>query len=132
MGDGSMAGMTTLPAPWQRARPWWPDALAGLATLLVAVWEVAHDSSGITAGPSSYLVAIVLAVAVALSRRAPSAALTASWCLGFVHLATGVQPLVSEVLLAAVAFGCARWGSNLVVWLSGISIPLGAAVAVAW
>jgi signal transduction histidine kinase len=106
--------------------------LAGLATLLIAVWEVVHDSSGITGGPSSYLVAVVLAVAVGLSRRAPAAALTASWCLGFVHLATGVQPLVSEVLLAAVAFGCARWGSTLVVWLSGISIPIGAAVAVAW
>ncbi len=127
-----MAGMTTLPDPWQRARPWLPDAMAGVAAFLLAIWEVTHDSSGVTGGASAYLVALLLAVAVGLSRQAPSAALTASWCLGFVHLATGVQPLVSEVLLAAVAFGCARWGSNLVVWLSGISIPLGAAVAVAW
>jgi signal transduction histidine kinase len=39
---------------------------------------------------------------------------------------------VTEILLAAVAFGCARWGDTLVVWLSGISIPVGAAVAVLW
>jgi signal transduction histidine kinase len=127
-----MAGMTSLPDPWQRARPWIPDALAGLATLLVAVWEVAHDTSGTTGDPSSYVLAVVLAVAVGLSRQAPAAALAASWFLGFLHIATGVQPLVSEVLLAVVAFGCARWGSTLVVWLSGISIPIGAAVAVAW
>jgi signal transduction histidine kinase len=127
-----MTRMVTAGDGWERVRPWVPDALAGAATFLVAAWEVAHDASGITGGPSSYLVAAVLAVAVGLSRQAPAAALTASWCLGFLHLVTGVQPLVSEVLLAAVAFGCARWGSRPVVWLSGISIPIGAAVAVAW
>ena len=31
-----------------------------------------------------------------------------------------------------MAFGCARWGSRTVVWLSGLSIPLGAAIAVVW
>jgi signal transduction histidine kinase len=40
--------------------------------------------------------------------------------------------MVCEVLLAVVAFGCARWGSTLVLWLSAVSIPLGAAIAVLW
>jgi len=126
--------MTRMTAPldaWERARPWAPDAVAGLATWLIALWEVAHDTSGVSGGLSAYLVAVLLAVAVGLSRRAPAASLTVAWCLGFVHVVTGVQPLVSEVLLAVVAFGCARWGSATVVWLSGISIPAGAAFAVA-
>jgi signal transduction histidine kinase len=127
-----MTGMTTAGDGWARARPWAPDALVGVATFVVAAWEVAHDSSGITGGPVNYLVAAILGVAVGLSRQAPAAALTTSWFLGFAHLVTGVQPLVSEVLLAVVAFGCARWGSTTVVWLSGASIPIGAAVAVAW
>ena len=127
-----MAPMTTLPEPWQRWRPWLPDAVAGVVAFLLAVWEIAHDSSGVTGGPSAYLVALLLAVAVGLSRRAPGAALAVAWCLGFMHIDTGVQPLVTEILLAVVAFGCARWGDTLVVWLSGISIPLGAGVAVVW
>jgi signal transduction histidine kinase len=127
-----MSGMTTLPDPWQRARPWVPDALLGVATFLLSVWEVARDSTGVTGGASAYLVTVLLAVSVGLFRVAPGAALTVAWCLGLLHIATGVQPLVTEVLLAVVAFGCARWGDTLVVWLSGLSIPLGAAVAVLW
>jgi signal transduction histidine kinase len=127
-----MAGMTTLPDAWQHPRRWLPDAMTGVAAFLLAVWEVAHDSSGVTGGASAYLVALLLAVSVGLSRGAPGAALTVAWCLGFLHIATGVQPLVSEILLALVAFGCARWGHALVVWLSGLSIPVGAAVAVLW
>ncbi len=63
---------------------------------------------------------------------APGAALGVAWLVGFVHVVTGTGPLVTEVLLAVVAFGCARWGSTLVVWLSALSIPLGAAIAVVW
>jgi signal transduction histidine kinase len=127
-----MSGMTTLPDPWQHARPWLPDALVGVAVWVVAVWEIERDHSGVTGGLGSYLVATLLAIAVGLSRRSPAAALAVAWLLGLVHVVTGAPPLVSEVLLAAVAFGCARWGSSTAVWLSGASIPVGAAVAVVW
>ena len=123
--------MTTLPDPWQRARPWAPDVLAGLLVLVVALWDANRDSS-VTSTTGSLLVVLGLAVAVALSRHAPGAALAVAWLVGVVHLAAGTGPLVSEVLLAVVAFGCARWGSTTVVWLSGVSIPLAAAVAVLW
>jgi signal transduction histidine kinase len=55
-----------------------------------------------------------------------------AWLTGGVHVVTGTGPMVIEVALAVVAFGCARWGSPAVVWLSGLSIPLGAAIAVVW
>ena len=64
-------------------------------TWLLATWEVPHDHSGIPGGPSAYLVAILLAVAVGLSRRAPESALAVAWCLGLLHVATGVQPAIS-------------------------------------
>jgi signal transduction histidine kinase len=124
-----MAGMTTLPDPWQRTRPWLPDAMAGLATLLLGVFEALGDPV-VVSRIGEYLVVLGVAVAVGLSRRLPGAALTVAWCVGFVHVATGTGPLVVEVLLAVVAFGCARWGSTTVVWLSGVSIPIGAAIAV--
>jgi len=121
-----MTGMTTAGDDWERLRPWLPDALAGVATFLLGVWEVSHDSSGLTGGPTSYLLTVLLAVAVGLSHRLPAAALATAWAVGFVHVVLGPGPMVSEVLLAVVAFGCARWGSSAVVWLSGVSIPLGA------
>jgi signal transduction histidine kinase len=124
--------MTSPPDAWQRWRPWLPDALAGLAVLLIALREVVTDTSGASGGFGPYLVALGLAAAVFLSRYSPAAALAVAWCVGGVHLVNGTGPLVIEVVLAYVAFGCARWGSTTVVWLSGLSIPVGATIAVLW
>jgi hypothetical protein len=49
-----MTGMTTAGDDWERLRPWLPDALAGVATFLLGVWEFTHDSSGLTGGQTSY------------------------------------------------------------------------------
>jgi signal transduction histidine kinase len=127
-----MARMSSPPDVWERWRPWLPDLLVGAAVLVIALREVVVDTSGATGGLGPYVVAVGLAVAVSLSRHAPAAALAVAWLVGFAHVVTGTGPLVSEVLLVVVAFGCARWGSATVVWLSGLSIPVGAAVAVVW
>jgi signal transduction histidine kinase len=124
--------MTSPPDVWQRARPWLPDLAVGLVVLLIALHEVVTDTSGVSGGPGPYVVAVGLAVAVALSRYAPAGALGVAWLVGLAHVVTGIGPIVSEVLLAVVAFGCARWGSTAVVWLSGLSIPFGAMIAVLW
>jgi signal transduction histidine kinase len=113
---------------WER---WLPDAVAGLAVLVIGLWETRGDQS-VTSTWGPVFVVLGLATAVALTRGAPGAALAISWGVGGVHLLTGTGPLVAEVLLAYVAFGCARWGSTTVVWLSGLSIPLGATIAVLW
>ena len=126
-----MTRMTSPPDDWQRWKPWAPDAVAGLAVLVIGIWENDHDLTRTsTWGP--VLLVLGLAVAVALTRGAPGAALGVAWAAGAVHLITGTGPLVVEVLLAYVAFGCARWGSSTVVWLSGLSIPFGATIAVLW
>jgi signal transduction histidine kinase len=126
-----MTRMTSPPDDWQRWRPWLPDAMAGLAVLVVGLWEVDHDRSVLSPWGSTAVV-VGLALAVGLTRGAPGSALAIAWCVGGVHVVTGTGPVVAEVLLAYVAFGCARWGSRAIVWLSGLSIPLGAMIAVLW
>ena len=114
---------------WQR---WGPDLAAGFAVLVLGIAETNRDLSPTsTWGP--LLVVVGLATAVGAH---PTRARGAPWSWpgvsGGVHLLTGTGPLVTEVLLAYVAFGCARWGHRTVVWLSGLSIPSGATIAVLW
>jgi signal transduction histidine kinase len=113
---------------WQH---WVPDAAAGLVVFVIGLWEADRDTSQ-TSAWGSILVVVGLALAIALTRGAPGSGLGLAWLVGGVHVVTGTGPMVTEVLLAYVAFGCARWGSTVVVWLSGLSIPAGAAIAVAW
>ncbi len=117
-------------APDVDVRQWLPDVLAGVVVLAIGLWEL-HNDLVVTSLFGETLVVVGVAVAVSLSRHAPGAALAVAWATGGVHVVTGTGPMVVEVALAVVAFGCARWGSNTVVWLSGISIPVGAAFAVA-
>jgi signal transduction histidine kinase len=133
----------SVPRPaWQE---WLPDAAAGLIVaalgLLVAILN--YGALGEYAAPVPLgtlstdwqvallaVVAIVMGVAVGLSRLAPGAALATVWMLAGTHVAVGVPILTTELALVAVAFGTARWGSTAVVWLSALSIPAGATVAV--
>jgi signal transduction histidine kinase len=124
-----MTRMTTAGDGWERGRPWVPDAVAGAITFLLG-WYEARGDLVVTSRTAEYLVVLGVAVAVGLSRRLPGAALAVAWAVGFVHLATGTGPMLVELLLAVVAFGCARWGSTAIVWLSGVSIPVGATFAV--
>jgi signal transduction histidine kinase len=126
-----MTRMTSPPDAWRRWRPWAPDAAAGLVVLLIGLWETHRDLSPTSIG-GSVLVVVGLTAAVTLTRASPGLALVVAWLVGGAHLLTGAGPLVVEVVLAYVAFGCARWGTTTVVWLSGLSIPLGAAIAVLW
>lgn len=111
-----------------RAERWLPDLLAGAVVFLVALVEVKRSYEP-DPWPALLVVAGV-AVAVGLSRRLPAAALAVAWGTGMVQVVLGVDPMLTEVLLAVVAFGCARWGRPPTVWLSGLSIPLSAAIAV--
>jgi signal transduction histidine kinase len=113
---------------WQR---WVPDALLGMAVLVLGIAEI--DGNYYYDGNSAAIVVIAgIAVAVGLFRAAPGVALGLTWFSGAVQVASGTSPMLVETALALVAFGCARWGSALVVWLSAVSIPLGAAGAVWW
>jgi signal transduction histidine kinase len=125
-----MSRMTSPPDAWQRGPAWLPDAVAGVVVAILGLWEL-HNDLVVTDRLGEVMVVLGVATAVALSRRAPGTALAVAWLTGGVHVVTGTGPMVIEVAFAVVAFGCARWGSSAVVWLSGASIPAGAAIAVA-
>lgn len=113
---------------WQA---WVPDALVGGVVLVAGLVQIyGNYYFGLEAAPLAIVVG--LAVAVGLSRLAPGAALTVAWVVGAVQVTTGTMAMLVELSLVAVAFGCARWGSAVTVWLSGLSIPLGVAIAVVW
>ncbi len=111
-----------------RAERWLPDLVVGAVALVIGLLEVkrSYEPDPLPA----LLVVVGVAVAVGLARRLPAAALAVAWGTGLVQVVIGVEPMLTEVLLAAVAFGCARWGRPPTVWLSGLSIPLSAAIAV--
>jgi len=111
-----------------RAERWLPDLLAGLATFVLALVEI--RATGETDRWPALVVLGGVALAVGLSRGLPGAALVVAWGTGMLQVVLGVDPMLTEALLAVVAFGCARWGSLPTVWLSGFSIPVSAAFAV--
>ena len=114
-------------------RAWIPDVGVGALVLLVGLVEV----SGIdvylpdTRTPLVLLV-VGIAVTVALCRHLPGLALGLVWVICALQVSSGTQVLVVELALGAVAFGTARWGSLLTVWLSAISIPAAAVILVLW
>lgn len=111
-----------------RAERWLPDLLAGTAALVVGLAELRR--SGEWGAPAPLLVVAGVAAAVGLARRLPALALALAWLTGILQILLGVDPMLTETLLAVVAFGCARWGRLPTVWLSGLSLPLSAGIAV--
>ncbi len=120
------------------ARPTWlPDAAVGLIVLTFGLWEVL-DRNGFMYGAGSdvladgftpLLLVVTMAVAAGLHRLSPGFALALVWLAGAVLVMGGAE--VRYVMFAGVivAYGTARWGSPAVLWLSGLSIPLGAVLA---
>ena len=121
--------MSAAPGRWT----WLPEAAAAGVVLLVGALEVANrDPLLVDARLPLVLVVLAMATAVALARRLPGLALALVWLVGAVQVLAGVDLLLVQVAVAAVAFGTARWGSTPTLLLSLLSIPTGAVIAVAY
>lgn len=112
-------------------RAWVPDAVLAGIVLALGLLEI-ERSWYVSVDPASLTLLGALAAAVGLCRALPGAALALAWVVAAVQVATGTYVLTVELALAVVAFGCARWGSTLVMWLSAVSIPVGAVIVVRW
>lgn len=109
----------------QVGRSWAPDVALGLVVLAVGLLEAATTDRyyySLVRGPY-YVLAIGVAIAVTCSRRLPSLGLVVVWGLLSFQILFSVPLLWVEVLIAILAFGCARWGSTPTVIASGLSIP---------
>ncbi|MEV8510709.1 histidine kinase [Dactylosporangium sp. NPDC051484] len=110
-------------------RPWLPGAIAAFAVLVIGFIE-AYLTWAIPGGRrDGFTLAIGVAAAVGLCRRAPGAALGVVWAMGLFHVVNGVPIMLSEFALTAVFFAGARWGSTATVVLSALSVPLAVVVA---
>ncbi|MCW2850479.1 MAG: integral rane sensor signal transduction histidine kinase [Nocardioides sp.] len=113
-------------------RRWLPDVGVGLVVVLLGLLEVANRDDFMATSKGLPAVALAMGVVVALSRRAPAASLALVWFIGVLQVVNGVDLMLVELATALVAFGCARWGSTLTVWVSVLSIPAAAVIAVVY
>jgi signal transduction histidine kinase len=116
-------------AQWQ---DWGPDVAGGAAVAAVGVFEALTAGSYTDTRQDQLVVALGIGVAVALARRLPSVALATVWLVGLAQVVGNVSIMLVELSIALVAFACARWGSTATVWLSGLSIPAAAFLAVGY
>lgn len=107
----------------------WPDLVVGLAVALLGGWELTRlppDSAG---DGSLLLIVVLMAVAAGLYRLEPAAALTLVWIACAFQVLQGLDVALVELAAALVSFGTARYGRPATLWLSGLSIPAGAGIA---
>lgn len=110
---------------------WWPDATLGGAVAFVGFAEQTSGFQFVDEFTRDSLVLILgFALAAALCRRIPGAALGVVWLTCMAQVVSGTHLMIIELAVGIVAFGTARYGSTLVVWLSGLSIPIGTLAAV--
>lgn len=110
--------------------PWWDVAL-GVAVGAFGLWEVsvragtAHDAGG-----SAVVIVLLMAVAAGSYRLAPAVGLSLVWAASALQLWQGLDVTLVQLAAVLVSFGTARYGHPVTLWLSGLSIPLGSAIAV--
>ncbi|MDF1477793.1 histidine kinase [Leifsonia sp. H3M29-4] len=105
----------------------WVDLGLGIAVAAFGLWR--------TTGVLYYdptvpvLIALLMGVAVASFRVAPAVGLGLVWLTGIMQVLRGLDIALVQLAAVLVAYGAARYGRTVTVWASGLSIPLGASVA---
>ncbi|MCZ4500440.1 MAG: Signal transduction histidine kinase [Marmoricola sp.] len=130
MSDPADGGLR---ASWDGFRPWLPDATLGALVLVAGLLEQSRLRY-LTSDTHWNLVvlALVIALAVGLARRAPGFSLVLVWFICSVQVWLSVPLLLIEAAVVVVAFGAARWGNHVTVALSGLSIPVAGFIAVSF
>lgn len=122
-------GPRPLPGSW---RGWVPDVALALVVAALGVVEVVRLPLVVEVEPGGAAVVVAAtAVACALARHLPGAALAVVWVLFLAQGLLGLPVLLVQAAVAVVAFGTARWGSRATVLGAALSLPLAGAVLVA-
>ncbi|RIQ20266.1 hypothetical protein DY240_18470 [Jiangella rhizosphaerae] len=129
-GGPAIARPPQSPAPGDATttdwRAWAPDLGAAAVVAFLGLYEAATAWVLPPSRIELVFVAVGTAAAVGLSRRLPAAALGLVWAVCGLQLLLGIDLMLVQLAIAAVAFGTARWGSAATVWLSAVSIPVAA------
>jgi signal transduction histidine kinase len=89
------------------------------------MWNAAASSS-VSAAVTA--IVILTSAGVGLFRRAPAMALALVWAAAVVQALSVSDVLGAQAGVLVVAYGTARYGRRLTIWLGGISVPVGAAL----
>ncbi|GAB2885442.1 sensor histidine kinase [Nocardioides pacificus] len=130
-----MSGTTKQVAPGTGARwdgAWWeatlrrwaPDVGLALLVLVVGILTATGNQQH-----DLVLVALGMALAVLLSRHQSGWALVVVWFTCGAQIYLGIDISLVQLAVVIVAYGCARYGTTGVLWVSGASIPAGGAIA---
>ncbi|KGN33008.1 hypothetical protein N802_15635 [Knoellia sinensis KCTC 19936] len=106
-----------------------PLVLAGVTAGAVGVAEVALSRGSDQGGPGQgfvvhVVVACVLVLIVLSARLRPLAGLGLLLVLELFGVVTGTEIHTDEVVAAVVMYQCARRGSSVTLWLSGLLMPI--------
>ncbi len=95
---------------------WLPGGALGAVVLMAGYAEISLVAYTAVDSQLAVYVVLATATAVGLCRRAPALALALVWASGAVQALLHLPILGVQLALAAVAFGCARWGRTTTVW----------------
>jgi signal transduction histidine kinase len=111
-------------------KAWLPDLVLGSAVAAFGIVDVSYQLSATSyVTTAQWLVTLGCAVSATLFRHLPGGSLLAFWLTCLVLVLSSTPLLAAMLVVVLVGYGTGRHGSRLVVWLSGVSIPLGAALA---
>ena len=103
----------------------WPDIALGLFVTSLGVWPATRTGGD----GATLLIGLGMAVAAGLYRLAPAWALGLVWATAAVQVYSRHDVAPAQLAALLVSYGAARHGRTATVWVSGLSIPLGAAAA---
>lgn len=106
------------------------DAMAGAVIGMLAL--VFYPTTGLDRGDllPFFLSGLLMLAAVSLRRFRPAIALALAWLATIAHMSFGLDAGLLQLGILAVLVGAAHYGSRTVLVLSGVSVPVGAAIAV--
>lgn len=109
-----------------RAR--WPDLALGLFVAAIG-FEQATRPGG---DAGTLVIGLGMGVAAGLYRVAPAWALGLVWATAALQVYSAQDVAPAQLAALLVSYGAARHGRTATVWISGLSIPLGAAAALVY
>ena len=113
----------------------WAGALLAFAVGTFGVWQALRDGAivNVNDGASGQIVvALLMAIAAGCYRLLPSAALALVWAACAFQIWLGLSVSLVQLAVVFVSYGTARYGRPATAWLSGLSIPIGSAIALAY
>jgi signal transduction histidine kinase len=102
--------------------------VAGLFGLLALALELASDAPSVPAGIGASLMVVAFTAAAAMRRLSPGLALALAWAGALLQMGLGRQPSPTDVVVFAVLYTAAAYGSRRVFWAGFVSAVAGAVV----